>query len=175
MVASGASAALVLLLWLDAPYGKFGPDKPSRWGPTIPAHWGWFIQESPSILLMLWFWMGPGGDKVHAHLTANNVLAAMFCFHYAVRGQGRRTTYTSGAMGDERRTNAGAACTSRLTLTRSSELKAHCWLSRFSASLLSSLAASLDLPLPSQQRQARSRQHRSHGLLFLPHQRMAAG
>jgi len=83
MILAGV-ATFVALFWIDAPYGRFAPDKATLWGPLLPARWAWFIQESPSLLWMLFSWHQLS-DAAHLAATPNQILAALFCFHYVVR------------------------------------------------------------------------------------------
>lgn len=89
-----AALAFVLLLVIDAPYGRHVSD---RWGPTVPARLGWMLMELPAPLSMLAVYLrGP-----HAGDAIPLVFLALFQLHYVnraivqplrARGEGRRTT-----------------------------------------------------------------------------------
>lgn len=51
---SFALLVLILLFFISAPYGKF---LRKGWGKTIPARWAWMLMESPSPVLMTYFFL----------------------------------------------------------------------------------------------------------------------
>lgn len=89
-----AALVFVLLLVIDAPYGRHVSD---RWGPTLPAKLGWVLMELPSPLAMLAVYLaGP-----HAGEPLPLFFLALFQIHYVNRaviqplrtqGSERRTT-----------------------------------------------------------------------------------
>jgi len=89
-----AALIFVLLLVIDAPYGRHVSD---RWGPTLPAKLGWVLMELPSPIAMLAVYLaGP-----HAGEPLPLFFLALFQIHYVNRaviqplrtkGSGRRTT-----------------------------------------------------------------------------------
>lgn len=54
LIISFAVIVFILLFYITAPYGKF---LRKGWGPTIRSKWAWMIMESPSPLLMTYFFI----------------------------------------------------------------------------------------------------------------------
>lgn len=77
VMACGA-VALVVLLFISAPYGRHGRD---GWGPKMPARLGWIVMESPAVLLFLWVY----AQGQHALATVPLLLCALWQAHYIHR------------------------------------------------------------------------------------------
>ena len=73
-----AIQAFTLLLWVNAPYGRFTR---TGWGPTISTRSAWILLESPAVVVFAAVYFA--GD--HALETAPLVLFAIWQFHYLVR------------------------------------------------------------------------------------------
>ena len=73
-----AGAALLALLFVDAPYGRH--TRPG-WGPTMPARLGWLIMESPAVILFAAVYAV--GDR--AWQAAPLALAGLWMVHYVHR------------------------------------------------------------------------------------------
>jgi protein-S-isoprenylcysteine O-methyltransferase Ste14 len=73
-----AAMTFVALFFVTAPYGRH---LRTGWGPTIPARVGWFVMESPAVLLFLFVYLL--GD--HAISTVPLALLGMWQFHYIYR------------------------------------------------------------------------------------------
>jgi 3-oxo-5-alpha-steroid 4-dehydrogenase 1 len=73
-----AAQTFVILLWVNAPYGRFV--RPG-WGPTISTRSAWIVMESPAVVLFAAIYLA--GD--HALDIAPLVLFALWQFHYVVR------------------------------------------------------------------------------------------
>jgi 3-oxo-5-alpha-steroid 4-dehydrogenase 1 len=70
---------------VQAPYAKFSTASTHRfWGPTVPARWAWVIQETPSLLCVLYVFL-TYGQKAQQRSSGNVLLLALFCFHYVCR------------------------------------------------------------------------------------------
>lgn len=89
-----AALIFVLLMMIDAPYGRHVSD---RWGPTLPARLGWCLMELPAPLAMLAVYL----RGTHAGDAVPLLFLALFQLHYMnravvqpllTRGEGRRTT-----------------------------------------------------------------------------------
>ncbi|AUM12263.1 phosphatidylethanolamine N-methyltransferase family domain-containing protein [Ketobacter alkanivorans] len=52
-VFASALATVLLLSWVNAPYGRH---QSSGWGPTIPVRLGWVLMESPASLVFFYFY-----------------------------------------------------------------------------------------------------------------------
>jgi protein-S-isoprenylcysteine O-methyltransferase Ste14 len=89
-----AACAFGLLLFIDAPYGRYVSD---AWGPTLPARLGWVVMEAAApITMAIVYARGP-----HATEPLPLLFFALFQLHYVnrtivqpllTRGAGRRTT-----------------------------------------------------------------------------------
>ena len=73
-----AGAALLALLFVDAPYGRHA--RPG-WGPTMPSRLGWLLMESPAVVLFAGIYAL--GDR--AWQAAPLALAGLWMFHYVHR------------------------------------------------------------------------------------------
>ena len=73
-----AAQAFLLLLLVNAPYGRFSR---AGWGPAIPARRAWIIFESPAVVVFALIYFS--GD--HAWDTAPLVLLGIWQFHYVLR------------------------------------------------------------------------------------------
>jgi 3-oxo-5-alpha-steroid 4-dehydrogenase 1 len=54
LIFSFAVIVFILLFYISAPYGKF---MRKGWGPSVRSKWAWLIMESPSPLLMTFFFI----------------------------------------------------------------------------------------------------------------------
>ena len=54
LIFSFAAIVFILLFFISAPYGKF---LRKGWGPSVRSKWAWLIMESPSPVLMAWFFI----------------------------------------------------------------------------------------------------------------------
>ncbi len=54
LIFSSAVIVFILLFFISAPYGKF---LRKGWGPSIRSKWAWMIMESPSLALMIYFFL----------------------------------------------------------------------------------------------------------------------
>ncbi len=89
-----AVCVFVLLLVIDAPYGRYVSD---AWGPTLPARLGWLLMEAPAPAAMaIVFGRGPNASE-----ALPLFFFGLFQLHYVnraivqpllARGSGRRTT-----------------------------------------------------------------------------------
>lgn len=70
--------ALVVLLFISAPYGRHARD---GWGPKIPARVGWILMESPAVLLFLWVYL----QGEHALALVPLTLCVLWQVHYVHR------------------------------------------------------------------------------------------
>lgn len=73
-----AFQTFVLLLWINAPYGRFTR---SGWGPTISTRSAWVILESPAVIVFAAIYFA--GDN--AYEVVPLVLLGIWQFHYLVR------------------------------------------------------------------------------------------
>jgi protein-S-isoprenylcysteine O-methyltransferase Ste14 len=73
-----AFQTFVLLLWINAPYGRFTR---SGWGPTISTRSAWVLLESPAVVVFAAIYFA--GD--HAYELVPLVLLGIWQFHYLVR------------------------------------------------------------------------------------------
>jgi protein-S-isoprenylcysteine O-methyltransferase Ste14 len=73
-----AAPTFVILLWVNAPYGRFAR---SGWGPTMSTRLGWIVMESPAVLVFAAVYLA--GD--HALSTVSLVFLGMWQFHYIIR------------------------------------------------------------------------------------------
>lgn len=73
-----AAQTFVLLLWVNAPYGRFVRD---GWGPTIAARPAWILFESPAVMVFAAVYLA--GD--HAFELAPLMLLGAWQFHYVLR------------------------------------------------------------------------------------------
>ena len=73
-----AAQTFALLLWVNAPYGRFTR---IGWGPTISTRSAWIMLESPAVVVFAAFFFA--GD--HALQTVPLVLFGIWQFHYVVR------------------------------------------------------------------------------------------
>jgi protein-S-isoprenylcysteine O-methyltransferase Ste14 len=73
-----AFQTFVLLLWVNAPYGRFIR---TGWGPTISTRSAWVLFESPAVIVFLAVYFG--GDN--ALQIGPLVLLGMWQFHYLIR------------------------------------------------------------------------------------------
>jgi len=73
-----AAQSFVLLLWINAPYGRFVR---SGWGPTMSTRSAWIVFESPAVVVFLGVYVA--GDN--ALETTPLVLLGLWLFHYLVR------------------------------------------------------------------------------------------
>jgi len=77
MIMSGFMSFLVLLL-IPAPYGRYSS---TAWGFLIDSRYAWFIQEVPSLLIPLAFWLFSDTDI----MLPNKLLLCVFVAHYIQR------------------------------------------------------------------------------------------
>ena len=73
-----AALTFALLLWVNAPYGRFSR---SGWGPTLPARAAWILFESPAVVIFVCVFFA--GD--HAFSLVPLVLLGAWQFHYLFR------------------------------------------------------------------------------------------
>jgi protein-S-isoprenylcysteine O-methyltransferase Ste14 len=73
-----AAQAFILLLWVNAPYGRFA--RPG-FGPTMSTRSAWIIFESPAVVVFAAVYLA--GD--FAFTTTPLILLAMWQFHYVIR------------------------------------------------------------------------------------------
>jgi len=73
-----AVQSFVLLLWINAPYGRFAR---SGWGPTMSTRSAWIVFESPAVVVFTAIYLA--GD--HALETTPLVLLGLWLFHYLIR------------------------------------------------------------------------------------------
>jgi len=75
----------VVLSYIQAPYGKFTPDRSTnRWGPLIPAKYAWIIMESPSLYCSILTFI-TYSHKQQREATGNQLLLILFNCHYLFR------------------------------------------------------------------------------------------
>ncbi len=73
-----AAQTFILLLWVNAPYGRFARD---GWGPSVPSRTAWVLFESPAVVVFAAvFFAGQ-----HAWERVPLVLFAAWQFHYVLR------------------------------------------------------------------------------------------
>ena len=72
-----AAIVFVLLFFISAPYGKF---LRKGWGPAIKSKWAWMIMESPSPLLMIFFFISSAPANIVPY-----IFLAMWLSHYIYR------------------------------------------------------------------------------------------
>lgn len=70
---------LFLRYVIVAPYGKHSDRSSYYFGPLISAKLGWFIFESPNLILATWSYLHRD-EALFTH--ANAALLSMFCIHY---------------------------------------------------------------------------------------------
>lgn len=73
-----AAQTFMLLLWVNAPYGRFA--RPG-WGPSMSTRSGWIVLESPAVVVFATVYLT--GD--HALATTPLVLFGIWQFHYIIR------------------------------------------------------------------------------------------
>lgn len=73
-----AAQTLVLLFWVDAPYGRFVR---KGWGPTIAARKAWILFESPAVVVFAAVYFA----GQHARETVPLILFGFWQFHYLLR------------------------------------------------------------------------------------------
>ncbi|MBK7668486.1 MAG: DUF1295 domain-containing protein [Sphingobacteriaceae bacterium] len=73
-----AIAVHITMFFITAPFGRHTSDK---WGKTINNKLGWFIMESPSLLIMLYF-LFSGNNSFNSYIW---VLFLVWILHYANR------------------------------------------------------------------------------------------
>jgi len=73
-----AAQTFMLLLWVNAPYGRFA--RPG-WGPTMSTRSAWIVLESPAVIIFAAVYLV--GD--HALDTVPLVLFGIWQFHYIIR------------------------------------------------------------------------------------------
>lgn len=73
-----AFQAFMLLLWINAPYGRFTR---SGWGPTISTRSAWVLLESPAVVIFAAIYFA--GDNALDIVPL--VLFGMWQFHYVIR------------------------------------------------------------------------------------------
>jgi protein-S-isoprenylcysteine O-methyltransferase Ste14 len=73
-----AAQTFILLLWVNAPYGRFSR---AGWGPSIPTRVAWVLFESPAVIVFAAVFLA----GQHARETAPLVLFAVWQFHYVAR------------------------------------------------------------------------------------------
>lgn len=73
-----AALTFILLLWVDAPYGRFAR---TGWGPTMPARTAWVVFESPAVFVFAGVYFA----GQHALETTPLVLFAAWQWHYVAR------------------------------------------------------------------------------------------
>jgi len=73
-----APAAVIVLLFVSAPYGRHAR---GGWGPTLPGRLGWILMESPAVLLFAAVFF----SGAHAFEAAPLVLCALWMLHYVHR------------------------------------------------------------------------------------------
>jgi protein-S-isoprenylcysteine O-methyltransferase Ste14 len=61
IIFSFAVIVFILLFYISAPYGKF---LRKGWGPAIKSKWAWMIMESPSPVLMSFFFLTSGEKNI---------------------------------------------------------------------------------------------------------------
>lgn len=74
-VFAAAAVVLIVLLFIDAPYGK---REREGWGPGINIRMGWFLLELPSFAFFLWFYLQ--GEYTAALVPI--ILFLMYEVHY---------------------------------------------------------------------------------------------
>ena len=65
LILSFAGVVFLLLFYISAPYGKF---RREGWGPSIRSKWAWMIMESPSPVLMTYFYLNSDQKNLPAFI-----------------------------------------------------------------------------------------------------------
>jgi 3-oxo-5-alpha-steroid 4-dehydrogenase 1 len=77
LIFSFAAVVFILLFYISAPYGKFVRD---GWGPAIKSKWAWLIMESPSPVLMTYFFLTSAQKNLPAI-----IFISLWLLHYIHR------------------------------------------------------------------------------------------
>jgi hypothetical protein len=77
LILSLAGIVFLLLFYISAPYGKF---LRKGWGPSVRSKWAWMIMETPSPLLMLYFFLS-SGQKILPQI----IFICLWLSHYLYR------------------------------------------------------------------------------------------
>ena len=73
-----AALTLVLLFWVNAPYGRFVRD---GWGPAMATRAAWLLFESPAVVVFACVYLA--GDNAFERVPL--VLLGAWQFHYVLR------------------------------------------------------------------------------------------